>query len=831
MNNLIERKGTSSFMKSSLKNKNSIFNNKIDYLNHDKNDEIYEITKKNTISFSNRQNHRSFFRNILRQRNLLKKSLKKEIKIEVIFELLSKEAHLRTTIEIKEIGIYLTKKFDFFKKIKEEYGQSKLERIISICQFQKYINDDIIINYGEKKNKVFILLQGNLILYKPTFNEKSIPLIEFLDTLNKIENKEKDYSKYSRIKEKNKENGLDISFYEQLENNDPVMNQLFDFYIEDYEKVGKYSEGEIFGANTNQNQVKLSDILIKSEKESFLIYYDIDEYEKISKAYEGKKFKKEIEKFRNDFPFFKYFSDNKIVDIFKIFSSRTIFKDEYLYKQNDVGDKIYFILKGKFVMHTLFSFDWLINFLDYIKDSKTNIIYHLIKKFPKNKEEYNEILKEIQNNNIKSPMVQEKIPLIEKIKEKENEKCIYGVKSQEENINKSNKLFKIKIKDIKEGEMIGLEDSIEFKNRFCSVKCISEIGEVKFISIFDLIKLIKIYPSENNYMNNYLLEFISKIKIMLYQQIIKNAQSLENHLTFEFESKYDDLIKPDQEKKSINEKNLSIAAIKVKGFKYDIKEVFDNNIPIFPNYKNSNSQNTFLKNQLLLQTLLGTPKKGNKRLFKYRQKKSKPILFLSNPNIFNTNANNGSYKTLFKSPKKNNNLAEKFCIHKLKNKIDISLSTNFSNNNNTNHYNNFSQNKTGKNKFYKNNDINKYINLSENRNEEKNLNYLYNQINFNYNKNRKINNFIYNSPLSESNKESRNNRCFNSFSEERRIYQSQQNILKNKKINKECIESILNIKFGQANKKYYLVNEFKNKLDKERKKFKLIHYKEYFNKQ
>jgi len=51
-----------------------------------------------------------------------------------------------------------------------------------------------------------------------------------------------------------------------------------------------------------------------------------------------------------------------------------------------------------------------------------------------------------------------------------------------------------------------------------------------------------------------------------------------------------------------------------------------------------------------------------------------------------------------------------------------------------------------------------------------------------------------------------------------------------KKLNMKCIESFLNKKFENDNKKYYLGNQFKKKLDEEKKKFNLITYKEYFNK-
>ena len=45
----------------------------------------------------------------------------------------------------------------------------------------------------------------------------------------------------------------------------------------------------------------------------------------------------------------------------------------------------------------------------------------------------------------------------------------------------------------------------------------------------------------------------------------------------------------------------------------------------------------------------------------------------------------------------------------------------------------------------------------------------------------------------------------------------------------KSIESILSQKFINVNKKFYLGNYFKKKLDSEKKKFNLIKYKSYFN--
>ena len=60
-------------------------------------------------------------------------------------------------------------------------------------------------------------------------------------------------------------------------------------------------------------------------------------------------------------------------------------------------------------MYSSISFNWLNDYLDYIKDSKTNLIYHLIKTMPKNKDECIDLVEELKKKVIKSPMIKENI--------------------------------------------------------------------------------------------------------------------------------------------------------------------------------------------------------------------------------------------------------------------------------------------------------------------------------------------------------------------------------------------------------------------------------------
>jgi hypothetical protein len=283
----------------------------------------------------------------------------------------------------------------------------------------------------------------------------------------------------------------------------------------------------------------------------------------------------------------------------------------------------------------------------------------------------------------------------------------------------------------------------------------------------------------------------------------------------------------------MKEKNKSVAAIKVKGYKFDIKEVFDKNIPLFPDHKKSESENYYEKNQVLLKNLLGSQKKHINRSFKYKQQKSNPKLLL---NIVKSNSNTISIENLDKlnlnTERKESNryLTGKFRTPYVSKTKEISLSTNFSiNNNNQNYYFPKSRNEKGKiqlkspvNKIIKSQKVIDLFNNQESMKtfEDPKTSKSQNKTIYKSKLDIKLlNNIIYNSPLSEKARE------INCLS-----LQNNRLTSNNKRINKKCIESILSETISKINKRYYLGNQFKNKLDKVKKQFKLIQYKEFYNK-
>ena len=662
-----------------------------------------------TSRFKKRKSHImniSTFNNILNRINPEKNN---------IISLISKDPSSRTLENNKQIGNYLSNNYNFFKKLKKE-DEEKYEVIISILHLKRYLSNDIIINYENTVDKIYFLLEGKLSIFKPIFIQKLMSPEKFNNLLSLLYNKE-NINKYNRIKDKNKE-----TIFESKNSDNNKKKKMKLFYVEEDRKIDKIEEGKKFGNELDEEfRDKKSDIMVKSDEESIVIYFNIDYYKKILNKIERTKYREEIEKFRNDFILFKYFSDMRMFEIFKYLKSEIIYQDEYLYHQNEKSDYIYFITKGKFSKYISFSFNWLSDYLNYIKDSTSNIIYHLIKFYPKNQVEHDDLIFDLQKKVIVSPMIFDDLSKLEKLEILNFKKSVYGIKLEEENINK-NKIFDMKIKNIEYGDMTGYEDGLEFKNRFCSVKCVSKIGEIKKIKIYDFLKIIKINKEINNISNQHFLDLISKHKFFIYNQIIKNAQKLEIILTSNFDAKYEDLINFNENKnKKINEKdkNLSIAAIKAKGYKYGIKEVFDKEIPIFPKFKKSLSDNHFLKNQKILKNLYQNSLYKSKKNFKFKNQKTSLTLSINNSNNLSLN------------------------------KFNFSFGSNYT--------------------------------TSENK-KEYNINII--------------------------------------------------NILKkrNKKLNIKSIETSLNEKFENNNKKYYLGNQFKKKLDEEKKKFNLIQYKIFFNK-
>ena len=521
-----------------------------------------------------------------------------------LFDFFKKPSIMRTNSEIIIFGKFLSDNYQYFKKIKNEDTQLKVEQITKICRLEKFSKNDSIINYGEIGDKFYIVLEGIVEVYKPKYIEIEVFPNEFISIINRIKDKEGNSLKYERVKEKNK------IFFDMYEENDEknggeiinaqpqkkkinmnILKYKQIFLMETEEKLGEYGEGFSFG---DVALIKKSsrNATIKAKNNCVFLTIENNDYNKAIVEFQKMKLIKEVEDFIKTYSFFKDFSQDKIIRLFNCFSKKTIYKNECLFEQNKKDEYIYFINEGTFSISCNISFSWLNDYLNYIDYNEKNILSYLIKS---QIYKYSELLKitnncysKLTDNNF--PLNKKKDDLWEQIHEKKISDNLYRIKKDEEKLNEPDNVFNIEIKKINYNEILGTEEVFDFKKRFCTCRCISEKADIKYITVYDLLKLIiKLGEDEIKY----LLKMINERKKLIKEQIIKAVKNKERNIIFNFNKRYEDLLKNAEDKKvsKIKKNNLIFSALKMKGIKYNLQDIIDNNIDFLdPSEKRKNSK-------------------------------------------------------------------------------------------------------------------------------------------------------------------------------------------------------------------------------------------------
>ena len=198
--------------------------------------------------------------------------------------------------------------------------------------------------------------------------------------------------RYNRIKNKNK------TFFESLndKNDKNIDSSLVNymkykqvFIMEEEEKLGEFKEGFSFG-DIALIKKSARNATIKAKENCVLLTIEKDDYNKALLEFQKKKLSKDIDSFLKTYTFFKFFSHDKIINLFNCLNTKEIYKGEYLYKQNIQDDSIYFINYGTFSIDCIISFSWINDYINYINYSGKNILQYLLKN--KNRK-INELLK------------------------------------------------------------------------------------------------------------------------------------------------------------------------------------------------------------------------------------------------------------------------------------------------------------------------------------------------------------------------------------------------------------------------------------------------------
>ena len=549
----------------------------------------YENILKEKIAEQNDNNDENFknLKNIPRRKSMaIMQHLNKfiidndSISKDYILSILEKIPKNRKENEIKDLANYFSSNYSYFKKLKKTDSQLKVEKLAKVAKIKLYYPGEIITKYGYPDHTFYIVLEGFVKIYKPFFEEINATPNEFLKYIKNIKLLEKDLDKYSRIKEYNKTKNLDIEEYEKKDPNLKIMNKKTKFYVEKLKSDGIYGEGFSFGEfalNTNDKgnaTIRCSEE--NKNKQVILLLIGKEAYDKAIKEYQEKKLNQEVEDFISTFPFFKDFSKEKIVSLFKCINKINLEKGDYLFHQNDEDTNLYLIIKGKFELYCHISLCWINKFMEYIINMRDNLLGHLYIQRPKKMSDILIIIKEIEKKKIKSPMIFEEIQNFEKLGNSINENNLMGIKFEEEKLNENRNKYKIKLQNIDKPELLGIENSFEFKNKFYTIKCVSETAEVKSIKIMDFIRLISNFKMKEI---NYLIDYILEKKNILGKQIITSMKTIQYKIISNLEMKYERLLKSDgkklEDEKNENNINKTLSVIKAKGYKSGINDILD----------------------------------------------------------------------------------------------------------------------------------------------------------------------------------------------------------------------------------------------------------------
>lgn len=475
---------------------------------------------------------------------------KKTYSQEYIMELLSKEKIKRTKIDIRILSDYLSGKYDYFKKLKENSENSKLEKLVGVLNLETFKEDEAIIRFGEEGDKFYILLSGKVNLYKTVYPQKLMTLTEYLSYMQNIVNIEGNQLKFERIKEKNQFLNLDLDSLMMIPPESFQNKALMNVFTEEEEKLCEFGDGFAFGEIALLKQTKRN-ATIKAQTVSKLVSIEKSDYNKIIKELEEKRLEKELNSFKLNYPLFENWTLNHLIRLFNCFSQETLLSGQYLYKQNEDSDYIYIVESGKFELFSLLSFGWINDFYNYIIDAKNNLVHFVDKKKPLKETELVDVFEKAQERALPSPCKYDPFRISKIITSFPKKDTFLKIKNDEEELLDPFNLFKVNVRILEQKDVLGIEDALEMKKRFYSVKCISSFGEVKKVKLYDFFRLINYLKEPKS--KQVLKDIIAEKKSILYRQLKKAITKIFKGKEEIFTEKINNFLNDNNDNKKVNE--------------------------------------------------------------------------------------------------------------------------------------------------------------------------------------------------------------------------------------------------------------------------------------
>jgi len=550
----------------------------------------------------------------------------REITKEMVEKILYKVPKSRTDVENRIVADYLSKNIEYFNSIKEN-NHSKFLKLIAVLNFEHYLPGRIIMDLYFDDDKFFIVFDGTVQVFRQYFYTKEMTLGNFANYLSYI--KRIDEKQFFRIIEQNKHMGIDFINIKDNINFEQFEHKYFIFTLEEQEEIGQFSSGYVFG-EMNLMRKKKKNIIVKSISKTEVISVSKFDFNRILKTFEEKRLELLSERFKKRFDIFKFWSMEQLITLFNYFSRVVFLRDEYIYKQNEPSNYIYFIEKGTFEQFSYTNYFYYKDYIEYIGDIKTNLINSIIDKKITNigqmKEVYNDSIKNqekidnlIKKNKIDKllflnfePDIFESEKNLEKFKKTNN---LYSVKKEEDGLNNPELTINVPILTSEMPKIIGIEEPFELKRRFTSVKCKSGKLVAQRIKVYDLLKLLLVY-NEFKYAKKFLNVIVQR-KLILIETIKGQMKLSASKFEKQIDYKYNNLINQNEDK------DKKFAVTKLKGWINGIylDNILDTNLYLFkPKTERFINEEREKRFKIVKALSIDKPNKNLKKTYKTYQK-------------------------------------------------------------------------------------------------------------------------------------------------------------------------------------------------------------------
>ena len=510
----------------------------------------------------------------------------------------------------------------------DEYYMDEEEFVLHLLKLRKFNQNELIIQCLRLNSLNFTLPTerfDDLLFYLQNTKKKK----DFFVYSKKVINKAKEVYRYinsdeyiinkKKIKNIHPENYISLFEVEEnikkkTENLNYLKKLKIDFdqkdedkklvKIPNYEMISKYGDGDIFGelALEHINKKRMATIITLTDCDFAII--DKIKYNELLKD----SINKSKNKFYNLIYKYKIFDnvslstfDRKYYNHFRYLKMK---KNNILFNEGDICDKVYFILNGEyelFIDKNIEEVNQIIlqlkEIIDYLKKIIMNETKNIINKNIKNK---NKLYIKIKNNldlffnKYEKDINLDELAYIIKTRDIVSKKKYLGVQFDKTISDKN----RIKLGICKSIQIIGLTDII---NRFSgnnkcffNCKCFSFSGELyyikysHFLSIYEKEENVKLYTSQLIFQNlYYLIGRLLSHKKFIYEKAIKKENDFINILYLEEEKNKKINDKNGENKTYKNIINIMTNKIKNNSKNKDINYININNTNIQPTDYNS----------------------------------------------------------------------------------------------------------------------------------------------------------------------------------------------------------------------------------------------------